>query len=261
MQNARCKHLEGQDLDKTQSTSVKAFSFYLRFVLRLECTGFRNPWITIISDGASEWIFRVVWSSYRWKYKLLKCCPHHHIGTIIEPEQKNYFQKWRSVTGEERLWEVTCRLRAGVLWWVWSGSCANACCSCVLQRSQASLVKLPDPLSPCLFDQQTFAARAAAVPSWSFPCCAGANQDNCQWGHNAKQITEEGTNHFFKNLCWFWVFWELLHSRGTKPLEGHSWKNSKLHKDSKGWEERLKTVLLPKKISIWWHHLDIIDLF
>lgn len=46
-----------------------------------------------------------------------------------------------------------------------------------LQKSQASLV--------CL-TKVSFAARAAAVASQSFLCCAAADQDNCQWDHRAK---------------------------------------------------------------------------
>lgn len=52
----------------------------------------------------------------------------------------------------------------------------------------------------------------------------------------------------------------FFHSSGTKPLQGHSWNHNKLHKGREEWKETLEAVFLPKKMSIWWHHLDIGDL-
>jgi len=74
---------------------------------------------------------------------------------------------------------------ARVLQWVGLETLKIPAAPC-LQRSEASLAAPPDPRVLAYFTKVSFATRAAAVPSWSFPCCAGGDQNDCQQGRHAK---------------------------------------------------------------------------
>lgn len=145
-----------------------------------------------------------------------------------------------SFNGRERLWEVMHRVCARVLRRVGSGGFANPHCPDGCRRARQALFVLPRfPLQPG--QRQWPASPSCAVLQLTRITVSGTIVQ--------RQITEEGKTHFLKGLCWFWVFWELFHSRDAKPLQGHSWKHGKLHKGSKGWEGTLQTVFLPKKKS------------